>query len=120
MKRGSLIPALTDPIMTLLHRSSLAGVVMLGGVACSEPSPPMPLIYPETDSPAEKMLLARCGRCHVAPHPDDHSAEEWPAIIQRMQVRMRSKGYPPLDKVEMALLLGYLQRHAGAMDKQNK
>jgi cytochrome c2 len=105
--------------MTLLRRNSLAGVVMLGGMACSEAPTPMSMMYPEADSPAAKMLLARCGHCHVAPHPNERNVGEWPAIMQRMQARMRSRGYPPLDKAELALLLNYLQRHTGVMKKQD-
>jgi cytochrome c5 len=75
------------------------------------------LSYPEPDSSGARILLENCGLCHAAPLPASHGANTWPSIVQRMQMRMTSKGQRALPPEEAAILLDYLQRHAGASEK---
>lgn len=42
---------------------------------------------PEPGSYGAGMLKAYCDRCHWLPAPAMHSAEEWPLLIRRMQLR---------------------------------
>jgi len=80
--------------------------------ACGEtPQPPLP-DYPAADTAGARLLMSHCAACHVAPLPSAHSAAQWPAVLARMQMRMRSRGYPLLTPEELATLLDYLQAHA--------
>lgn len=42
---------------------------------------------PEPDSYGAGMVKVYCDRCHWLPAPAMHSAEEWPLLIRRMQLR---------------------------------
>lgn len=91
---------------------SLLGLVAVFLSACSERPESEPRTYPAMDSAGAALLTARCGQCHIAPQPSVHVAEAWPAVVNRMQMRMRSRGYPVLEKDEQRVLLDYLQAHA--------
>lgn len=45
---------------------------------------------PEPESYGAGMLKAYCDRCHWLPAPAMHSAEEWPLLLRRMQLRART------------------------------
>ncbi|MDH5323830.1 MAG: cytochrome c [Gammaproteobacteria bacterium] len=74
------------------------------------------LELPEPESSSALLYLEKCSTCHAAPAPGKHSARLWPAILQRMQMRMKSKGVQQLSNVELSLLVEYLQKHG----KQSK
>ncbi len=93
-----------------LPTNSCFGLVALLLSACELPNEP--LVYPEADSASAKLYQAKCARCHNAPQPHAHTAQAWPAILQRMQMRMVTKGATPLNKDELSEVLDYLQRHA--------
>ncbi len=82
--------------------------------ACGETPQPARPDYPAADSAGARLLTSRCMTCHVAPLPSVHTAAEWAHVVERMQMRMRSKGYPPLSEQESATLVDYLQAHAAA------
>jgi len=79
---------------------------------------------PERDSRGAQLLVRYCVQCHNLPNPAMHHAAKWPAIFERMVVRMRGKGNlgelmremmaevqaPTQD--EAGELLVYLQRYA--------
>lgn len=81
---------------------------------------------PEPDSRGAKVLLGYCVQCHNLPNPAMHNAAKWPAIVERMVLRMQGKGNmgalmsemmagvkaPAADEVQA--LLAYLGRHAQA------
>jgi mono/diheme cytochrome c family protein len=43
---------------------------------------------PSPDSPGAKLLVRYCSQCHNLPSPAMHTAEQWPAITDRMFSRM--------------------------------
>jgi len=79
---------------------------------------------PEPKSRGARLTVQYCVQCHNLPNPAMHQAEKWPAIFERMVVRMRGKGNmgelmhdmmagveaPSLAEAE--ILLGYLRKHA--------
>jgi len=79
---------------------------------------------PERESRGAQLLIGYCVQCHNLPNPAMHQAAKWPAIFERMVVRMRGKGNlgelmremmadvqaPTQD--EAGALLAYLQRYA--------
>jgi hypothetical protein len=68
--------------------------------------------YPDHETPAAQMYIARCGECHAAPRPDKYPADRWPGVVQRMVMRMNNKAIQPPNREQMALIMGYLQKHA--------
>ena len=47
-----------------------------------------PRRYPEVDRPSGEAFRLACNQCHVLPDPRRHSAEEWRAVVARMQENM--------------------------------
>ena len=92
-------------------KSSLLVFTALVLNACNSPLPPPPPL-PDAASPAAQLMADRCGRCHGAPHPALHSANEWPNVVFRMQKHMAQKGQQALTPGEYSTLLEYLQKHA--------
>jgi hypothetical protein len=39
-------------------------------------------------APGERLLVAKCGACHVRPTPDRESAAAWPAVLDRHRERV--------------------------------
>ena len=80
--------------------------------ACGGPQQGGEIKYPDSSSPGAKLLQSKCSVCHGRPLPSAHTANVWPSVLYRMQTRMTTKGYQPLTKEEMIVLLDYMQRHA--------
>ena len=51
-----------------------------------------PKQLPEPASPGARLALRYCVQCHNLPNPAMHHAEKWPAIVDRMVVRMEGRG----------------------------
>lgn len=69
-------------------------------------------VLPQSQSPAALLYVEKCSACHTVPLPSKHTARLWPSVLQRMQIRMKSKGVKKLSRDELAILLDYLQKHA--------
>ena len=79
---------------------------------------------PERRSRGARLLVQYCVQCHNLPNPAMHHAEKWPAVFERMVVRMRGKGNlgelmhdmmagveaPTVGEAEV--LLAYLQKYS--------
>lgn len=92
-------------------KSSLPWIAALLLNACNAPLPTPPPL-PDAASPVAQLMSDRCGRCHGAPHPALHSANEWPNVVFRMQKHMAQKGQQALTPAEYSTVLEYLQKHA--------
>lgn len=95
-----------------MKQVSAAGLLAMSLTACSEGPAPTPREYPDMSSAGASLLVNRCTNCHIAPHPAVHVAEAWPKVLHRMEMRMRSRGYPVLSDADARILLDYLQAHA--------
>jgi hypothetical protein len=79
---------------------------------------------PEPASPGAALTQRYCVQCHNLPNPAMHHAEKWPAIVDRMVVRMEGRGNMGKLMAEMMAgvkapaaeetraLTAYLQKHA--------
>jgi len=79
---------------------------------------------PEPESPGARLALRFCVQCHNLPNPAMHQPAKWPAVVDRMVVRM--EGHGNLGKVmgemmagvqapaaeQTQTLVAYLQKHA--------
>jgi len=83
-----------------------------------------PRQLPNAQSRGARLLVRYCVQCHNLPNPAMHHAAKWPAIFERMVVRMRGKGNmgelmhdmmagveaPTVGEAE--ILLAYLQKYS--------
>jgi cytochrome c2 len=79
---------------------------------------------PEPSSQGARLALRYCVQCHNLPNPAMHHAAKWPAIVQRMVLRMEGRGNMGALMSEMmagveapsaeetATLVAYLRKHA--------
>lgn len=79
-----------------------------------------PALLPAPDSRGARLLKQYCTQCHELPGPGRHTADEWPAVLERMVVLMdvsqRFRGLmgriAAPDADERAALEAYLSAHA--------
>jgi len=67
---------------------------------------------PDLESTGGKVFKEFCSACHGLPSPKTHKADEWPNVIERMQVHRVKNAYLPLTDDEKRELVGYLQKHS--------
>jgi hypothetical protein len=74
---------------------------------------------PEVRSPAAEAFRVACEQCHALPDPRMHTAEEWPAVVERMQKNMEwanrvvgSKPVPGEPQLRIEDINAFLIRHA--------
>lgn len=82
-----------------------------------------PALLPDPNAPGASLLARYCSQCHNLPGPGLHTAQEWPAVIQRMSRRMRMMsgrgmmgmmmgGVESPDDAELQVIVRYLQAYA--------
>lgn len=80
-----------------------------------------PALLPAPDSNDAKLLGRYCTQCHNLPGPGMHTAQEWPAVVDRMNRRMQmmsGHGMMMMGNIEapseseLQVLVAYLQKHA--------
>ncbi len=69
-------PAVLDDLLLAASRVALPP----GGI--------VPADLPEADSRGAGHLAQYCTVCHALPHPQSHSATDWPNVVRRMWLRM--------------------------------
>ena len=132
-------------MVTALTRFSLAALLLAGSARADDiadakkrwaDSPHGPMLerilpptfeaqgLPEPDSEGARLTLRYCVQCHNLPNPAMHHAEKWPAIVQRMVLRMEGRGNMGTLMAEMMAgvkapgaedtkaIVAYLERHA--------
>jgi len=84
---------------------------------------------PDPQSDGARLLARYCSQCHDLPGPGMHTADEWPAVVERMNGRMRMMsgrgmmgmmrgGVESPDDSELRVIVRYLRAHAQQpMDK---
>ncbi|TAK10427.1 MAG: cytochrome c [Candidatus Manganitrophaceae bacterium] len=68
---------------------------------------------PEPDSPGAGLFQQTCSQCHALPDPGQHTASEWPAVVERMRSNMAAMGKRVITEEEKRAITDYLVRHAG-------
>ncbi|ALP53740.1 hypothetical protein Tel_11660 [Candidatus Tenderia electrophaga] len=68
--------------------------------------------YTDLNSPAGKTFMATCSQCHALPDPKQHTAAEWPTIVERMTRNMDAMGKAVPDQETLEVIVAYLQKHA--------
>jgi len=106
-------PAKNNRVLTKLSLSVVVGIVLgVTVAACGNDQTAQPKNYPDKGTPQAQLYMEKCSQCHAAPLPSTHTGRMWPSVLQRMQMRMKTKNVQPLSRKEMSIILGYLQQHA--------
>ena len=79
-----------------------------------------PSLFPEPESAGARLVAHYCGQCHFAPAPGQHTAAEWPKVLERMDLLIEvtarfGRQLKPLETpspTERALMGEYLAVHA--------
>jgi cytochrome c2 len=68
--------------------------------------------YDDLDTSAGRAFQSTCSLCHALPDPQQHTSEEWPAVVERMRQHMVTQGKAVPNEATMGEIVGFLQRHA--------
>jgi hypothetical protein len=68
--------------------------------------------YDDLDTSAGRAFQSTCVLCHALPDPQQHTAEEWPAVIERMRQNMITQGKTVPNEATIGEIVVFLQRHA--------
>lgn len=68
-------------------------------------------LSPALESEAGQAFRAVCSQCHVLPDPGQHSAAEWPGVVEKMKGYMAAMGKPLPDEKTLRDIVGFLQRY---------
>ena len=68
--------------------------------------------YPDLNTHAGKSFEVICSQCHVLPDPKQHTANEWPDVVERMTQNMKTMGKPIPDQESLKTVVEFLQTHA--------
>jgi len=53
-----------------------------------------------------------CAQCHAPPSPHLHKANEWPAVVRRMEHHRLDARMPPVPDDARKMVVAWLQKHA--------
>jgi len=67
--------------------------------------------YPGLDSRAGRAFSLTCAQCHALPDPKQHTAREWPAVVERMKGHAAVMGKIVPGNNTTKEIVGFLERH---------
>lgn len=65
---------------------------------------------PNPKTTGAQAFSKNCSQCHALPSPSTHTAQEWPAVIDRMKAYMSAQNASEFDKDELEELTEYLTK----------
>ena len=71
-----------------------------------------PDALPEKTSADAQLFMQYCQQCHSLPAPSQHTAGEWPKVVQRMRANMRTMNKQEPSDLDAVRILDYLKRNA--------
>jgi mono/diheme cytochrome c family protein len=100
--------------MSSVVQAGMMGNGMMGGGMMGSPST-TPSEPPAKDSdPAIRkgynLSQQYCVQCHAPPNPSQHTAAQWPAVVDRMQGYMTQFRKPLPTSAERQLIIDYLTK----------
>ncbi|MGA7802431.1 MAG: hypothetical protein WCC36_16660 [Gammaproteobacteria bacterium] len=90
--------------------AQMAGGGMMGGGMMGRYNNGAPA--PDLQSPAGRIYSQTCAQCHALPSPVQHTAAQWPGVVQRMERFMQSSGRPVPSSKTLETIIVYLKDHA--------
>lgn len=98
------------------NMEGMCGGMMEGMCGGNMPHGVSPSMLPKPESAGAHALIENCTQCHGLPAPGMHTAEEWPSIVGRMNMRMQMMdgmmGIDAPDQQEITTVIDYLQANA--------
>jgi mono/diheme cytochrome c family protein len=74
---------------------------------------PLDELPPEAaEAPGAAAFSETCARCHALPSPDQHTAGEWPAVVDRMRRHMAEMDVSDPGDETIREIIDFLQNHA--------
>ncbi len=88
------------------------------------PIPPTSTPVPPTSTPEPTVIpfeerrafYLNCSGCHVLPDPQQHTAEKWPAVVERMMQNLVNEGRDVPNEATVEEIVRFLQRYALASE----
>jgi cytochrome c2 len=78
-----------------------------------------PKKFPDVDRPEGQSFKLACQQCHALPDPRRHTAQEWPAVVARMEKNMQwmnrvvgNQAVPGEPQLKVEEIVDFLVRHA--------
>ncbi len=68
----------------------------------------------DLNSRAGQLFSSTCSRCHALPDPRQHTADQWPGVIARMEQNMRSSRLSVPDDNQIRQIQAFLEQHASS------
>ncbi len=68
----------------------------------------------ELNTSEGRVFKSNCSRCHAAPDPAQHAADEWPSVVERMKKNMLNAGKPVPDDDTTKTIISFLKKHSAA------
>jgi cytochrome c2 len=117
--RGNLGPLMSDMMAGVRAPTADERATLLAYLKKNAQRPLDERRYPEVNAPQGEAFRLACNQCHVLPDPKRHTAQEWRAVVARMQENMLwmnrvvgsrpEQGEPQLRTEE---ILAFLEKYA--------
>jgi cytochrome c5 len=117
--KGNLGKVMADMMAGVRSPSEDESRVIVAYLRKHAQKPIDPARYPDLYQPAGEPFRLACNQCHTLPDPRRHSANEWPAVVARMQENMEwmnrvvgNKPVPGEPQLRVEDILAFLEKHA--------
>ena len=117
--RGNLGGVMSEMMAGVKAPSAAETATIVAYLRRHAQTPLDPVRYPDVHAPAGDAFRVACSQCHVLPDPKRHSAQEWRAVVARMQENMEwmnrvvgSKPVPGERQLRVEEILTFLEKHA--------
>ena len=117
--RGNLGELMAEMMAGVKAPSEEETVAIIAYLGKHAQTPLDPARYPEVNRASGEAFRLACNQCHVLPDPKRHTAEEWRAVVARMQENMEwmnrvvgSKPVPGEPQLRVAEILAFLEKNA--------
>ena len=117
--RGNLGELMGEMMAGVQAPSEEETVALVAYLRRHSQAPLDPQRYPEVNRPSGEAFRLACNQCHVLPDPQRHTAQEWRAVVARMQENMQwmnrvvgSKPIPGEPQLRVEEINAFLARYA--------
>ena len=117
--RGNLGIVMSDMMAGVQAPSDEETRVLLAYLQKHSQEPLDPRRYPEVLRPSGEAFRLACNQCHVLPDPKRHTADEWRAVVARMERNMQwmnrvvgSQPVPGEPQLRVEEINAFLEKHA--------
>jgi cytochrome c5 len=117
--RGNLGVLMSDLMAGVEAPSAAEQATLVAYLRRHAQKPLDPRRYPDVEGPSGEAFRLACSQCHVLPDPARHTAQEWRAVVARMEENMQwmnrvvgSQPIPGEPQLRVEDILSFLEKHA--------